>query len=137
MNIEKFAPTAPYKGLKIFGYVLLGVIAAAFFALVFGYFVMMLWNWLMPELFGLATINYWQAFGIIILARLIFGGFKHEGHRHDKSYKNGHWPPSKWKSHFHKNWKYYDQWWKEKGEKEYDQFVARQKQENPKPDIEE
>lgn len=33
---------------------------------------MILWNWLMPELFGLKEINFWQAIGIQILAYLIF-----------------------------------------------------------------
>lgn len=37
--------------------------------------VMLLWNWLMPNIFGLITINYWQALGIFILARILFDGF--------------------------------------------------------------
>lgn len=35
-------------------------------------FMMLLWNWLMPYLFGLKTIGYFQAFGLHFLARLIF-----------------------------------------------------------------
>ena len=34
--------------------------------------LMLLWNWLMPGLFGLATINYLKAFGLWMIARLIF-----------------------------------------------------------------
>jgi uncharacterized membrane protein len=34
--------------------------------------MMLLWNWLMPLLFGLKTIGYFQAFGLHLLARLIF-----------------------------------------------------------------
>ncbi len=34
--------------------------------------VMWLWNWLMPDLFGLSTITFWQAFGLSILARILF-----------------------------------------------------------------
>ena len=41
----------------------------------FSAIVMLLWNWLMPLLFGLVTINFWQALGIFILARILFGGF--------------------------------------------------------------
>ena len=37
--------------------------------------VMLLWNWLMPAIFGLVAINFWQALGIFILARILFGGF--------------------------------------------------------------
>ncbi len=40
-----------------------------------GAVVMLLWNWLMPALFGLVTISFWQALGIFILARILFGGF--------------------------------------------------------------
>ncbi|MDR3058060.1 MAG: hypothetical protein ACK5KL_21400 [Dysgonomonas sp.] len=40
-----------------------------------GAVVMLLWNWLMPVIFGLITINFWQALGIFILARILFGGF--------------------------------------------------------------
>ena len=35
-----------------------GIILGVGMAFLFGFFVMWLWNWLMPELFGLAVINY-------------------------------------------------------------------------------
>jgi hypothetical protein len=41
---------------------------------VFGLVVMFLWNMLLPSIFGLPIINYWQAAGLLILARLLFGG---------------------------------------------------------------
>jgi hypothetical protein len=41
----------------------------------FGFVVMWLWNWLVPALFGGHTIGYWQAWGIIILSKILFGGF--------------------------------------------------------------
>ncbi len=41
----------------------------------FGAVVMWLWNWLIPPIFGLATIGYLQALGLLILARILFGGF--------------------------------------------------------------
>lgn len=34
--------------------------------------LMWLWNWLMPMIFGLPVITFWQAFGIIILSNLLF-----------------------------------------------------------------
>lgn len=37
--------------------------------------VMLLWNWLMPEIFGLMTINFFQALGLAILSCLLFGGW--------------------------------------------------------------
>ena len=36
--------------------------------------VMLLWNLLIPAIFGLASINFWQALGLSVLARLLFGG---------------------------------------------------------------
>jgi hypothetical protein len=42
----------------------------------FGLIVMSLWNWLMPAIFSLHTITYWQALGLLILAKIFFGGFR-------------------------------------------------------------
>jgi hypothetical protein len=48
-------------------------------SLVFGFVTRELWNWLMPSIFGLHTITFWQAIGLFLLSKLIFGGF--HGHR--------------------------------------------------------
>jgi hypothetical protein len=37
--------------------------------------VMLLWNWLLPTIFGLSVISFWQALGILVLCRLLFGSF--------------------------------------------------------------
>ncbi len=37
---------------------------------------MLLWNALIPGIFGLKLIGYWQALGLLVLARILFGGFK-------------------------------------------------------------
>lgn len=31
-----------------------------------------LWNWLMPDLFNLPTISFFQAFGLLILSNILF-----------------------------------------------------------------
>jgi len=49
---------------------LLGLIAIVMVLL--GYPVMLLWNWLMPELFGLPEITFWQAIGLNILSTILF-----------------------------------------------------------------
>jgi len=36
--------------------------------------VMLLWNLLIPTIFGITAINFWQALGLFILARLLLGG---------------------------------------------------------------
>jgi hypothetical protein len=44
--------------------------------------VMALWNWLLPPLFGLHLITFWQALGILVLCRLLFGRWgRHGGFR--------------------------------------------------------
>jgi hypothetical protein len=58
----------------IAGGVLLGVGAFALFILV----VMLLWNWLMPTIFNLQEITFWQSAGILVLAKILFSGFGHE-----------------------------------------------------------
>jgi len=47
---------------------------------VLGDAVMLLWNWLIPTVFpGANAVNYWQAVGMLLLCRILFGGFR--GHR--------------------------------------------------------
>jgi hypothetical protein len=46
--------------------------------------VMLLWNALMPAIFGLPYITYLQAAGLLILAKLLFGGHGKCGHAHWK-----------------------------------------------------
>ena len=41
--------------------------------ILFGFITMALWNALLPEIFNLPVINFWQAAGLLILARLFFG----------------------------------------------------------------
>lgn len=33
-----------------------------------------LWNWLMPEIFGLKAITFWQAWGLVFLSGILFKG---------------------------------------------------------------
>lgn len=59
------------KIVKIF---VLAIVFLAIFAAGFGTAVLYLWNWLMPAIFGLHTISYWQALGLLGLAWILFGG---------------------------------------------------------------
>jgi len=38
--------------------------------------VMALWNWLTPALFGWHRIGFWQALGLLVLSKILFGGFR-------------------------------------------------------------
>ena len=53
--------------------------AIVLFVFLFGELVMHLWNWLLPGLFGLHTIGFWQALGLLLLSRILFGGFGGHG----------------------------------------------------------
>ncbi|HYM21883.1 MAG TPA: hypothetical protein VEU08_01685 [Vicinamibacterales bacterium] len=44
-----------------------------------GWIVELLWNWLAPGLFGLKTITFWQAWGLLALCRILFGGMSLKG----------------------------------------------------------
>ncbi len=54
----------------------LGIVAGAAIVFLLGYSVMTLWNWLMPVIFGLTTITFWQAIGLFVLSKILFGSFK-------------------------------------------------------------
>ena len=49
---------------------------------VFSFIVMLLWNWLMPTIFSLTEITFWQAAGLLILSKIIFSGFGRKSHEH-------------------------------------------------------
>lgn len=66
-----------FRARKIAGILFLviaGVIA-------FGIIVMLLWNALMPEIFHLPPITFWQALGLFLLAKILFSGFRGGGPR--------------------------------------------------------
>ena len=48
--------------------------AMAIFVAIGGESVMLLWNWLLPPLFGWRLITFWQALGLLALCRILFGG---------------------------------------------------------------
>ena len=57
----------------------LGILAMLLFVFIGGQIVLHLWNWLLPPLFGFRVINFWQALGLLLLCRILFGGWGHHG----------------------------------------------------------
>jgi hypothetical protein len=55
--------------LKIAAFVILALV-------VFSFLVMGIWNALMPDIFGVRTISFWQALGLLVLCKILFGGFR-------------------------------------------------------------
>ncbi len=135
-----------HKGWGIAAGVVIALVSAVVLAFVFGYFVQLLWNWLMPALFNLGKIDYWQGFGIILLARLIFGSFGHGGnHRHWKRMEY-YRRPGDWENDWdwgsgddwrikggYRQWKYYRDYWREEGKAAFENYLERKHQsEEPK-----
>jgi hypothetical protein len=52
------------------------VLIAALAVAAFSFAVMSLWNVLMPALFAAKAISFWQALGLLVLSKILFGGFR-------------------------------------------------------------
>lgn len=108
------------------------IIAAIVFLLLFGYGFMLLWNWLMPEVFGLPILSYWKAVGILVMAKLLFGnfggkGYKKHSNKPRKSFRER--MSNSCNTNFSK-WQFYDEFWKEEGEKAFKDYIERQPNES-------
>jgi hypothetical protein len=64
---------------KLFLIAPFAIVGLALFIALGGWIVMSLWNWLLPSLFGWKLITFWQALAMLVLCRILFGGFG--GHR--------------------------------------------------------
>jgi hypothetical protein len=76
-----------FRARKVVG--ILALVAIGIFA--FGSIVMLLWNSLMPALFHLPIVDFWQALGLFALAKILFSSFR------------GH-PRGRWKAGLNERW---------------------------------
>lgn len=60
--------------LKFWIFKIILIVLAAIFLV--GWVTMLLWNWLIPELFKGPAITFWQALGLLLLSKILFSGFK-------------------------------------------------------------
>jgi hypothetical protein len=60
------------RGLKF-------IFFAALFVAAAGFVTMSLWNWLVPVLFQGPALNFWQTLGLLLLSRILFGGWGRGG----------------------------------------------------------
>lgn len=58
--------------VKVAKVAVIGVAAATAVTFV----TMTLWNVLMPEIFAVRAISFWQALGLLVLSKILFGGFR-------------------------------------------------------------
>jgi hypothetical protein len=73
------------KKARLFWHGVFSIVAIAAVAAV----TMLLWNVLVPAIIGWQAISYWQAVGLLILCRLLFGGM-FGGLRHHHHGMHGH-----------------------------------------------
>jgi len=76
------------RGSWILKMVLLGAIAIG----VLGLVTQLLWNWLMPVLFGIPMITIWQALGLLLLSKIVLWPI---GRPYCKGQNGVHWK-QKW-----------------------------------------
>jgi len=155
MYSERYNPG--FAVARIVGMTVLGLVGAVIIAFLFGYFVMLLWNWLMPPLLHAGTINYWQAFGIVILAKILFGGVG--GGHHDRGARDWRKKARRWDrwesgpGHLgwkgpwcweddggdewalkgsHRNWQYYRQYWRDEGKAAFEAWLDKRDKDRDK-----
>jgi hypothetical protein len=74
-------------GIGVFKFLLLVAIVLAGF----GQAVLQLWNLLMPAIFGLPRLGFWQAVGLMALSWILFGGLRGFGMMRGRGHRGGDW----------------------------------------------
>jgi hypothetical protein len=84
-----------FRAGRIIGVTVGGLVLATLLAVGLGWLVQWLWNNLMTVLFKLPAITYWQAVGLFLLGKLLFGGHPggHPGHH---AHKHAHAHYARW-----------------------------------------
>lgn len=134
---ERWNADAAMKVLKVIGMVILGAGAC----LLFGFVIMWLWNWLMPLIFKLPAITYWQGIGLLILSSIFFGRLG-GGSSEKKKDKKDHPIRDEIKKEIRKEFEkefgkkeegggnseyesMYEKWWEAEGKGSFEKFVKR------------
>lgn len=67
------------KGMKMLLIAPFAIAGMALICFVAGEIVKQLWNWLMPSIFGLRQLTFWESAGMLALCRILFGGIAGRG----------------------------------------------------------
>jgi hypothetical protein len=63
----------------------MAILFGAAMLLLVGWITMLLWNYVVPDLFHGPTVEYWQAVALLLLTKILFSpGFRGKGHRHHR-----------------------------------------------------
>jgi hypothetical protein len=126
--------------MRFIGSVIVRLCFVVLFAFVLAVVVMWLWNLLMPGIFGIGPIGYWQAFGLMILARLLLGTLGIHGRRWHGGPHWGHgfrhhhgWCGDMGRGE-HVNdtmtwWHYYKRFWHDEGKAAFDEYLKKARKE--------
>lgn len=110
------------KVAKVAGLVILGIIGAAVLAIVFGLVIQWLWNQLMPGIFGLPEVSYWQAVGLVVLSHILFGAHGHTTKYHKKRARNT-MTEKQIRQEFDMEWDSFREFWKDHGREAFTNWL--------------
>ena len=140
MNNKKKKWHSPIGVLKIIMFAIFGISLAVLFGLAFGFAVKYLWNVIVVSIFSIREITYWEAVGIIVLCKLLFGGLHPHPHMKDKH--RGHAGPGLSRffgEMFDERHKEFSSYWESEGRNAFQQYCEKKqndKQTTASPDTE-
>lgn len=113
------------KVVKVTALVIMGIVGAAALAIVFGLVIQWLWNELMPAIFGLPEVSYWQAVGLVVLAHILFGGHHHSsnGHSSKKKMVCKEAEPEGDSAQYSMEWSSFREFWRDSGREAFSAWL--------------
>jgi hypothetical protein len=105
-------PIPRHRASHVAFHVFMAVVLGGAFVLFFGYAVMFLWNAVMPALLGVGHLHFWKAVGLLLLARILVGGFHRGGFGGHRRFGR------------RSSFRQYEDWWREVGEQSFHDFSA-------------
>lgn len=108
-------PTHPCRRrspMRFVLHILMAIVLGGALVLLFGTVVQYLWNAILPSVLGVGHLRFWQAIGVLLLARILVGGFHRGCHGHKR-----------W-GHRRSSWQQYEEWWREVGQDSYREYSA-------------
>jgi hypothetical protein len=90
----------------------MAIVLGGALVLVFGYAVMSLWNAVMPALFSVGHLTFWRGVGLLLLARILVGGFHRGGFGGHRRFGR------------RASFQQYEDWWRDVGQQSFRDFSA-------------
>jgi len=113
-------PGPRHRAGHIARHILGAAVIGCLFFFIFGYVVQYLWNGVMPAIFGVAHLTFWRAIGLLLLCRILVGGFHP---RHGGAFGRRH----------RLSRKQYEDWWREAGQQSFHDYSSARTEEGKQP----